>query len=106
MEHAYYRGEDGPGDDPPPSHGYGPKAETIRWVVGMVLVALVSYFATTYGLQERISVMEAKIQAATALQDLKLAFIQQQQDMRLATLQAQLVEVQADLKLLTKRTAP
>ncbi len=41
-------------------------AETARWVIGMGLAALVSYFSTTYGLQARIAVLEVRVKASEA----------------------------------------
>lgn len=46
------------------SEQVGVKAETARWVLGMGLAALVSYFSTTYGLQARIDVLESRVQAS------------------------------------------
>jgi hypothetical protein len=39
-------------------------AETTRWIAGMGLAALVSYFSTTYGLQARIDVLESRLRAS------------------------------------------
>ncbi len=41
-------------------------AETARWVMGMGLAALVSYFSTTYGLPARIDVLEVRVKASEA----------------------------------------
>jgi uncharacterized small protein (DUF1192 family) len=46
------------------SQGGGVSMDTIKFIVGMVLAALVSYFSTTYGLQARIDVLEARLKAS------------------------------------------
>lgn len=40
------------------------KVEMMRQVVGMLLAGLVAYFATVYGLQERIRVLEVRLDYA------------------------------------------
>ncbi len=48
------------------------KVDVLKTIGGMLLAGLVSYFATTYGLQERISVMEVKLGfVQNALNELK-----------------------------------
>jgi len=40
------------------------KAEMVKYMVGMLLAGAASYFATTYGLQERIKVLEVRLDYA------------------------------------------
>jgi hypothetical protein len=41
--------------------GGGIKLETVKFIGGMLLAALVSYFGTTYGMQERMSLLEQRM---------------------------------------------
>lgn len=40
------------------------KVDVMRQIVGMLLAGLVAYFATVYGLQERIRVLEVRLEYA------------------------------------------
>ena len=40
------------------------KVEMVKFIVGMLLAGAASYFATTYGLQERIKVLEVRLDYA------------------------------------------
>jgi hypothetical protein len=43
-------------------NGNGKTADTIRWVVGLILVALVSYYTSKSTTEARLSVAETKIE--------------------------------------------
>lgn len=40
------------------------KLETVKWLGSVVLAATVSYLGTTYGLQARIDLLEARVKAS------------------------------------------
>jgi hypothetical protein len=65
----------------------GVKIDTIRWVGGMLLAGAVSYFATTYGLQERIALLEQRV-----------VYMQKENEQRLVYLQQTIDDMRADMK--------